>query len=554
MDNKNLMLAVVLSMAILLAYTTFIAPPPEKSPPPVASQKQAQTAAQPAAPAASPAAPAATGQPAAPVPAAPVVGQAPDVVVNTPLYRAVFSQKGGSLRRVILKKFTQQPKGQGGEYVLLDLTGNDPYSLSLGLPGVDPALDKRLYEPNLKELSLAPGNAPQSLVFKTQSAGVTVVKTYTFKPDTYAFELKVSLTNQSGQNLELTPELSLSEHSEKYKVNDYAFTGMLAWRDRRLVEESYSDLEKKPVASGNIEWMAMSIPYFMGAVAPLGPEGQVLKRSVRGQTDKTVMTATLVEPASSLAPGQEVSQAYLVYYGPRDLELLEPLGHDLDRAVDFGYLDIMAKPMLAALNFFERHLGNYGIAIIIITILIKILFWPLSQKSYKSMKKMQDLQPMMAKLRERYKDDKAKQQQELMQLYKTYKVNPMGGCLPMVLQIPVFIAFYKVLGACIELRHAPFFLWMNDLSAPDRLPIGFDIPYVGNGIPVLTLLMGASMFIQQKMTPTTGDPTQAKMMLLMPVVFTFMFINFPSGLVLYWFINNILSIGQQYWTNQQRAK
>jgi YidC/Oxa1 family membrane protein insertase len=261
-----------------------------------------------------------------------------------------------------------------------------------------------------------------------------------------------------------------------------------------------------------------------------------------------------VEPASQLEPGQETSQSYLVYYGPLDQSLLEPLGHHLDRAVDFGYLDIMAKPMLAALNFLQSHVGNYGIAIIIITLLIKIIFWPLSQKSYKSMKKMQDLKPHIDKLREKYKDDKMKLQQETMQLYKTYKVNPMGGCLPMVLQIPVFIAFYKVLGSCIELRHAPFLLWINDLAAPDRLPIGFDIPYVGHGLPVLTLLMGASMFIQQKMTPTTGDPTQAKMMLFLPVVFTFMFINFPSGLVLYWLVNNVLSIGQQYWTNQQRAK
>ncbi len=552
MDNKNLILAVVLCVAILWGYTTFIAPPPEKSPAQVASQKAAAPAAKPATSVSSPQA----GQ-APPAPGAapsPVVAQAPDVVVNTPLYRAVFSQRGGALRRVILKKFTQEPQGQGGEYVLLDLSGGDPYSLGLSLPGLDPALDRRLYEPDVKEVSLAPGQAPKTLVFKTQSAGVGVVKTYTFKPDTYAFELKISLTNLSGQALELNPELVLAEHADKAKVNTYAFTGMLAYRDHRLVEEAHTDLEKRKVESGSIEWMAMSIPYFLGAVAPLGDDTATLKRSVRGFAEQNLITATLVEPTSQLAPGQTVSQSYLVYYGPRDLSLLESLGHDLERAVDFGWFDIMAKPMLAALKLLEGHVGNYGIAIIIITFIIKAVFWPLSQKSYKSMKKMQDLKPHIDKLRERYKDDKMKLQQETMQLYKTYKVNPMGGCLPMVLQIPVFIAFYKVLGSSIELRQAPFFLWINDLAAPDRLPIGFDIPYVGHGLPVLTLLMGASMFLQQKMTPTTGDPTQAKMMLLMPVVFTFMFVNFPSGLVLYWFINNLLSIGQQYWTNKQRAK
>jgi YidC/Oxa1 family membrane protein insertase len=165
------------------------------------------------------------------------------------------------------------------------------------------------------------------------------------------------------------------------------------------------------------------------------------------------------------------------------------------------------------------------------------------------MKEMQKLQPRMAKLREKHKGDKQKLNQEMMGLYKTYKVNPMGGCLPMVVQIPVFFALFRVLGACIELRHAPFMLWINDLSAPDRLfHFSFQIPFMTPpyGIPVLTLLMGGSMFLQQKMTPTPGDPTQAKIMMFLPVIFTFMFINFPSGLVLYWLVNNLLSIGQQY--------
>jgi YidC/Oxa1 family membrane protein insertase len=168
----------------------------------------------------------------------------------------------------------------------------------------------------------------------------------------------------------------------------------------------------------------------------------------------------------------------------------------------------------------------------------------------KSMKNMQKLQPKVVKLKEKYKDDPTRMNQEMMNLYKTYKVNPLGGCLPMVLQIPVFFALYKVLLQSIELRHAPFMLWITDLSAPDRLPIGFDIPYLG-GIPVLTLLMGASMFLQQKMTPTTADPTQAKIMMMLPLVFTFMFINFSSGLVLYWFVNNLLSILQQVLINRE---
>ena len=379
-----------------------------------------------------------------------------------------------------------------------------------------------------------------------------MTKTYRFQPGSYAFRLEVTVRALAGPPREIQAEISLVEEAAKKKINTYAFTGVEIWKDGKFDELDPGDLEDKPVKSGDITWMTMNIPYFMGAVVPLtGPPGS--KRSVRGALDKAgLMRGTLVEPAKKLAPGRPVTYQYLLFYGPRDLKILKALDHDLDRAVDFGWFDIIAKPMLWVLNFFYRYVGNYGLAIIIITILVKLLFWPLTRKSYKSMKNMQNLQPQIKKLREKYKDDKQRLNQEIMHLYKTYKVNPMGGCLPMVVQIPIFIAFYKVLGISIELRHAPFMLWINDLSAPDRLPIGFHIPYVGDGLPVLTLLMGVSMFIQQKMTPTTGDPTQAKMMMLMPVVFTVMFINFPSGLVLYWLVNNLLSIGQQYWTNKQK--
>ena len=194
-------------------------------------------------------------------------------------------------------------------------------------------------------------------------------------------------------------------------------------------------------------------------------------------------------------------------------------------------------PLLIVLKFIYNYVGNYGIAIIILTILIKIIFWPLGNKSYKSMKEMQKLQPKMQELREKYKDDKQKLSQETMALYKTHKVNPLGGCLPIVIQIPVFFGLYKVLLYAIELRHSPFFFWIQDLSAKD--------PYY-----ITPIVMGATMFMQQKMTPTMGDPMQAKIMLFMPVVFTFLFLNFPSGLVIYWLFNNIISIGQQMYINK----
>ena len=229
---------------------------------------------------------------------------------------------------------------------------------------------------------------------------------------------------------------------------------------------------------------------------------------------------------------------------------MKQVGHDLSKAINFGWFDVLAKPMLWLLNFFHGFVGNYGIAIILLTVLIKGAFWPITQKGMKSMKNMQKLQPKVAKLKEKFKGDPQKMNQEMMALYKTYKVNPLGGCLPLVLQIPFFFALYKVLLMSIELRHAPFMLWINDLAAPDRLWVGFDIPFL-HGIPVLTLLMGASMYLQQKMTPTTADPTQARIMQMLPIIFTFMFINFASGLVLYWFVNNLLSILQQQLINRQ---
>ena len=212
--------------------------------------------------------------------------------------------------------------------------------------------------------------------------------------------------------------------------------------------------------------------------------------------------------------------------------------------------------MLWLMNFLYRFIPNYGVAIIILTILTKVVLWPLGSKSYKSMSEMKKIQPLMKEIREKYKNDKKKMNEEVMGLYRTYKINPLGGCLPMVVQIPVFFALYRMLYQSIELRHAPFFLWINDLSAPDRLfHFSFKVPFMQPpyGIPVLTVIMGVTMLLQQKMSPPMGDPAQAKMMMLMPLIFTVIFVNFPAGLVLYWLVNNILSIAQQYYIQKKFA-
>jgi YidC/Oxa1 family membrane protein insertase len=228
----------------------------------------------------------------------------------------------------------------------------------------------------------------------------------------------------------------------------------------------------------------------------------------------------------------------MIYAGPKEYERLQKLHVGLEHIIDFGFFSILARPLFWVLKFFYKFLGNYGWAIVLLTIIVRIPFIPLINKGQKSMRKMQELQPKLSEIKEKYKKDPQKMQHATMEIYKKYKVNPVGGCLPMLLQIPVFYALYKVLMIAIELRGAPFLFWITDLSAKD--------PYY-----ILPIIMGITMVIQQRMTPSSLDPAQNKMMMLMPVVFTFLFLNFASGLVLYWLINNILSIAQQFYTNKR---
>ncbi len=303
---------------------------------------------------------------------------------------------------------------------------------------------------------------------------------------------------------------------------------------KELHEVELKDLKEEKRFVENVQWGGFQDIYFLAAMVPQKSSGtELILRKVSDTTGDLLMTG----PKASLPPNTQFSGSYILYLGPKDLDILKTFNYDLDRALDFGWFDIIAKPMLYIMKFFYNYLGNYGLAIIVLTVIIKILFWYPTQISYKSMKEMKKIQPEMAKLREKFKDDREKLNKEMMELYRRYKVNPMSGCLPMVIQIPIFFALYKVLLYSIEIRQAPFYWWIHDLSAPD--------PYY-----ISPILMGASMFIQQYLTPTTGDPTQAKMMLMMPVVFTFMFLNFPTGLVIYWLFNNVLSIGQQLYINK----
>jgi YidC/Oxa1 family membrane protein insertase len=299
--------------------------------------------------------------------------------------------------------------------------------------------------------------------------------------------------------------------------------------------DKLEDVQKTPVQyDKSIVWSAFSDKYFTDVV--IAEKGSIA--SVRmTQPAADLLVRDIASPMLSVAPGQVAAVDYAVYYGPKDLDILKMQGNRLQEVIDYGWFGPIAKPLIYSIKYFYKYTGNYGLAIIIITCILKLVFFPLTHKSYKSMKDMQKLQPKMTELKEKFKNDRDAMNKAVMELYKTHKVNPLGGCLPMIVQIPVFFGLYRALMYSIELRHAPFYFWITDLSAKD--------PYY-----VTPIIMGATMFIQQKMTPTNMDPIQAKMMLALPIVFTFMFLNFPAGLVIYWLINNVLTIAQQMYINK----
>jgi YidC/Oxa1 family membrane protein insertase len=540
--EKKTILAFVLSLVVLIAWSVLFAPKPAQKTEP--STKEETVRSQPA-PTASPQPAPAVQKMERPAGSMASTAEEKEVVVETPLYRAVFSSTGASIKSFKLRKYhlTADPDSP-----LVDLAhGQVPLvTIHFDLAGKKDT-NPVVYHVDENSLTMEAGASPRELTFRaTTSDGLLLQQTFRIDPDHYAIEHGFTVSNPLEKPVEGILKARIANLPPKESTSYYSFIGASLLLNNKYEEIASKDLKSEKSLSGLIAWISYQEDYFMTAFVP---EAESQSNFLGRTLASGVLEGTWSAALQPILTGNQFSTGSTVYLGPRDLDLLKVIGRKLDLAIDFGWTDIIAKPLLYLLRFFNQYMGNYGIAIILLTILIKILFWPLTHKSYKSMKEMQKIQPLMAKIREKYKDNKEMMNKEMMSLYKTYKVNPMGGCLPMVIQIPVFFALFRILGNSIELRHAPFVLWINDLSAPDRLfHLPFTIPYMTppSGIPVLTLLMGASMFIQQKMTPTPGDPMQAKIMLLMPVIFTFMFINFPSGLVLYWLVNNVLSIGQQY--------
>jgi YidC/Oxa1 family membrane protein insertase len=514
---------------------------PLLSPPTVATQPGA--ASNPV-PTPSGAAASGSGAPAATVSSAPSTGQltrGERIKVSTDLINAEIDTNGADLRQIELVKHKASEDKTLNLRLFNDNTAQI-YVAQSGLIGADLPNHKTQFKAESNSYSLQQGNDSLSVkLFADEANGVKVMKEYVFHRGTYVVDVHFDIVNGGATAIKPDAYFQFLRFGEPPSTSPFGistFAGPAIFTEEKKFQKvGFADIDKEkrdyPQKSKD-GWLAMLQHYFVAAWLPKnGAEREFFTKKV----GEKLYTAGIVIPAGQIAPGATGSLTVPLYVGPQEVEKLAKLAPGLDLTIDYGWLTIIASPLFKVLSYIHSWVGNWGIAIILLTVLIKLLFFPLSAASYKSMAKMKLLAPKLQKLKEQYGDDKAKMNQAMMELYKTEKVNPLGGCLPIVIQIPVFISLYWVLLAAVELRHAPFFGWIKDLSAMD--------PFY-----ILPVIMGATMFLQTKLNPTPPDPVQAKIMLYMPLVFSVMFLWFPAGLVLYWTVNNLLSIAQQWQINR----
>ncbi|WP_028573594.1 membrane protein insertase YidC [Desulfonatronovibrio hydrogenovorans] len=528
MEIHRVLIAVVLSLGVLLLWNFLFPPaPPQRATTdePVAEQRISPDALQPDYVAPGELRPREAARFEA------VEGR--QIVVETPLYRATFNSSGGVLEHFLLKQFSQTIDPDSAQIDLIT-----PRSLMRGPMGISwnrvPTWIEGEWSFEGDDINLGPGEE-KSLIFTGRVGGVEIIRKMTFLADTYEIREEIEVINTTDS--QVVGELGNILATPAFSDDRYNPTRVAYFDQSGLSHEKDRQLRDGFTHQNGLKWGAIGNHYFLLAFVPQTAQDSTLRADLENEIYRITVSESLY-----IEPGMARIMANTYYIGPKDREFLRDAPAELHRAIYYGWFNIIAKPLIISLNFFHSHTGNYGVAILLLTLVVKIIFWPLAQKSYKSMNQLKKLQPMMAKIREKYKDDRQKMNEEMMRLYKTYKVNPAGGCLPILVQIPVFIALYQGLMGAVELRHAAFIyylpftdiVWLADLSARD--------PFY-----ITPLVMGATMFLQQKMAPAPGDPLQAKIMLFLPLVFIFIFITFPSGLVLYWLANNVLSIGQQWW-------
>jgi len=493
-----------------------------------------------------PAAPAAATQAPAP-PAAAATGRI--VEVHTDVLNFAIDLEGGDIVELSLPEHLAEQDNPDVPLVLLEQNDQLVYISRSGLLGPD-GIDgdgRAGFTAAAARYDLAPGADTLTIDLKWRGSGaVDITKRFTLRRSDYLVDVQYLVENNSEQRWQANLFGQIKRGSAPPPAQDTAAMGLQPFLgvatttpDDRFKKFSFDDLREESFrAQLPGGWIAMIQHYFLSAWIPNAEQTHTYSART---TSSGYNIAEFTSPALILDPGQTGSTNAGFYAGPKDQYRLEEISPYLDLSVDYGWLWWIAQPLFWILTIIQSVVGNWGVAIILLTVLIKLVFYPLSAASYRSMANMRRVQPKMMDIREQYADDKQKQSQAMMELYRKEKINPMGGCLPILVQMPVFIGLYWMLMESVELRHAPFFLWIEDLSVMD--------PYF-----VLPLLMGASMWFMQKLNPPPPDPMQAKIMQWMPIVFTFFFLWFPAGLVLYWLVNNLLSIAQQYWITKQIEK
>jgi YidC/Oxa1 family membrane protein insertase len=482
-------------------------------------------------------APAPAAQPAAAVgTVAPAPSQAP-IVVRTDLLVADIDPVGGVLRKLELLQHKDKVD-RSKNFVLFQQTATQTYVAQSGLIGADLPNHITPFSASAGNHELREGSNDISvdLTAKT-AAGVTVVKTLTFHRGSYVIDEKLQIANGTAAEIEPLAYFQLLRDGTPAAGDSKmvpTYTGAAVFtQESKFHKVTFGDMDKgkadypKHTKDG---WIAFVQHYFAAAWLP---SGDVQREFYTRALGNGLYATGVIVPAGRIAPGSSGEVNMRLYAGPQEQEKMAQLAPGLDLTVDYGWLTVIAAPLFWVLSAIQKWVGNWGVAIILLTVIIKLIFYPLSAASYKSMAKMRVVAPKLQKLKELHGDDRQRMHQAMIEMYKTEKINPLGGCLPIVVQIPVFISLYWVLLASVELRNAPFIWWIKDLSAQD--------PYY-----ILPVLMGATMIIQTWLNPTPPDPVQAKVMKIMPVVFSVFFFFFPAGLVLYWLVNNVLSIAQQW--------
>ena len=468
------------------------------------------------------------------------------ITVHTDVLEVKIDLVGGDVVGAALKNYPKTLDDPSDPFVLLERNSTRTYVAQSGLVGPD-GIDQKeraVYRAEQTNYELW-GNEPLEVVIEhigTDSA-LRIAKTFLFEPESHTVTVSQVITNPSSVVAQVTPFVQLKRDSTPAPVASDSGMGMqpflgsaLTQPDQRFTKFDFDDMAEDPFrADLPGGWVAMLQHYFVSAWVP-EPDNTYRFRTRQTQSGDNIIGYT--GPAVAIAPGETTVIKNRLYVGPKNQSVLADLATHLDLVVDYGWLWWIAQPLFWLLTFIQGFVVNWGVAIIFLTLLVKLAFFQLSAAGYKSMARMRKVQPRILAIREEYANDKAKQSQAMMELYKKEKINPLGGCFPILVQMPVFIALYWVLMESVELRQAPLALWINDLSVMD--------PYF-----VLPILMGASMYYMQKLNPAPPDPMQAKIMQWMPIVFTFFFLWFPAGLVLYWLCNNLLSMGQQYLINRR---